>query len=83
MGATGLDFQSDPSQRAHYFRAKAEEFREQACGATLNSVRESYLKMARTSDIRAASTERIFRSVPESQLGGAVPERERTHQHGL
>jgi hypothetical protein len=44
MGATGLDFPIDLLQRAHYFRAKAEEFREQANDATLSSVRESYSK---------------------------------------
>jgi hypothetical protein len=61
MGATGLDFPIDPLERALYFRAKAEEFREQADDATLRSIRESYLKMASASDIMAAFTERILR----------------------
>jgi len=69
MGATGLDFPIDPLQRALYFRAKAEEFREQADDATLSSVRESYLKMATTSDIMAAFTERILR--PDRQCRGS------------
>ena len=69
MGATGLDFPIDLLQRAHYFRAKAEEFREQANDA---SVRESYLKMASTSDIMAAFTQRILRDDRECGGSGTI-----------
>ena len=72
MGATGLDFPIDLLQRAHYFRAKAEEFREQADDATLSSVRESYLKMASTSDIMAAFTQRILRHDRECGGSGTI-----------
>ena len=49
---------SDPHDRSRFYREKAVEYRALSDTATLPSVRESYLSMARTNDIMADAAER-------------------------
>ena len=48
---------ADPTERARYYRQKASEYRERAKQSVLDTVRESYLLMAQTSDTMAAAAE--------------------------
>ena len=49
---------SDPQSRSRFYREKAAEYRALSNSATLPSVRESYLSIARANDIMAEAAER-------------------------